>query len=55
MSTKSLDDAATAFADDPNYTTAKAYERLALDYFVAMVITAEELDNILSLVMDYLS
>jgi len=54
MQTQSLDDAATAFDDDPNHFTATNYERLALDYYTAMIISAEELRHILQLVIDYL-
>jgi len=55
ISTKSLDAAAAAFHDFPCRATASRYEAIAIAYAASMVISIAELDNILSLVFDFLS
>lgn len=54
MTTDRLDDAATAFHDNPTETTALRYEAIAIAYCNAMVISPDELENILWLVVNFL-
>lgn len=54
MTTDRLDDAATAFHDNPTRATALRYEAIAIAYCNAMVISPDELENILWLVVNFL-
>ena len=48
-----LDNAAARYNDIPSITTAKAYQSLAELYFRLGLIDPTELDNILSLILNY--
>lgn len=52
ISDYSLDIAAGLFEDFPCEVTAKRYEQLAMTYYAAMVITLDELENILNTIAE---
>ncbi len=54
MTTDRLDHAAAMFHDFPCRATAQRYELIAIAYTNAMVISVDELENILSILLTYL-
>lgn len=54
MDLDELDTAAVNFNDYPCYATADRYAHIAIDYAAAMIISMEEIKNIVKLVQPYL-